>query len=80
MFKTIDDYGGSNVKSSNQNERVRFTFEIEEKQKALELFESVSYQSRDANPRMAIFYLKPEEIFEKYGDQEAEIFYAEQEK
>lgn len=29
---------------------------------------------------MAIFYLKPEEIFEKYGDKEAEIFYAEQEK
>jgi len=56
------------VKSFNQNERVRFTFEIEEKKKALELFEKISYQPRDSNPRMAIFYLKPEEIFEKYGD------------
>jgi len=26
---------------------------------------------------MAIFLLKPEEIFEKYADEEAELYYAE---
>ena len=37
-------------------------------------------QPRDSQPRMKIFYLQPEEIFEKYADAEAELYYAEEAK
>lgn len=39
VFKKLDDYGATEVKDTTQSDRLRFTFQIEEKDKALELFE-----------------------------------------
>ena len=38
------------------------------------------FHSRDSRLYAKIFYLKPESLFEKYGDEAADSFYKEEEE
>lgn len=57
-------------------------FHINEQSKALELYKEVIKNKYfvDTDKVIKIFYLKSEPEFEKYADEEAEIYHKEQEE
>ena len=86
MMSHLDQFGASDMNASpiydNRGTKLRFMFTITDKEKALELYKSVSASKYFGNTDQVIkiFYLLPEPEFEKYADEEAEIFYKEEEE
>lgn len=60
--------------------KLRIQFKIEDREMAKKCFEDYSYNPilNEERDKATIFYVKPEEIFEKYGDIEAEKYEKEQ--
>lgn len=60
--------------------KLRIQFKIEDRENAMSCFEAYSYNSRltPEGDKGVIYYVKPEDIFEKYGDIEAEKYEKEQ--
>ena len=74
------------AESSNKNDKIRFLFTIDDREKALQCFiffskfnhdlkNNVEHQGFDLKEQIKIYLQKEEEVFVKYGDEEAALYY-----
>ena len=71
-------------RSGRGNNKLRILFEISEKAQAQALYEMIGVQKINLLPeteqKMQIYFLLPEEKFEKYGDEAAAKFHEEEQR
>ena len=62
--------------------KLKFMFKIEDQEKAYELYQTLSSRKNfeETGDPVQIYYLKPEDLFVKYADEEAEKWHADQKK
>lgn len=64
-----------------QPDKLKVFFSIKEKEKAIQCYKDFTFNKafRIPGARHKLYYVRPEEIFVKYGDIEAEKYYQEEE-
>ena len=89
MMDFLDEYKPQEMQTGYLNDnkkgglsKLRLTFIIEDKNKALELYTKMSQMKYlpETDQIVKIFYLKAEAVFEKYADEEAAIYEKDQEE
>lgn len=81
MEYDCENFRFQNVRPHETPDKHRVFFSIKNKEKAAEVFKT--FNRKDffiPGARQKLYYIRPEEIFVKYGDIEAELYYAEEER
>ena len=75
-YKPLDMQTGNLPDKKGGLSKLRLTFYINDKDKALELYTKICAMKYlpDTDQMIKIFFLKAEAIFEKYADEEAAIY------
>ena len=70
-------YDAEDIRIHPVGDKLRVTFKINDKEKSMKCFgEFTTYPYlHPGQDSLKIYLTKPEEVFEKYGDEEAELYY-----
>ena len=87
MAEVISSYDASDIRihtlpDGKTGEKLRVLFNIKDKQKSIDCYKNFheSPSKMFEGFRTVLFLIKPEDIFVKYGDEEADRYYKEQEE